>query len=548
VTADRPQLLHDLLRGPAAAGGRLAAVAPDGGSVTFGELDRRTAALAGWLDDQGERGDRIAVVADNGLAYLQLYYAVPRAGQILALVNQRLSPAEQAAVIAASEPRILVGDARYLDALPAIREQVPSLQAVVSFGSPRWQEALLHHPLAGTRTDLGTGEASSGDLASPDDPGAPAWLAFTSGSTGTPKGVIHTHRSLLAAARGSVEGRQVPEHGVYLFPFPMCHISGYNLLVQHATGSAVVLASRFRPDEFVATVNAHGVTSCSLAPTMLHALLAQLDDADREAPGNGAADSGNNAASAMPTLRAINYGSAAIAADLIDRATRRLNVDFHQGYGMTETGGNVTFLGPAGHRAGAAGDPGILRTAGRPHSQVEIAVVDEHGDPVAPGQAQAGEVVVRGDQVMSGYWRAADATRDAMIEGGWFRTGDIGRVDGQGRLVIVDRAKDVIITGGENVSSREVEDALSTHPGVDLVAVVGVPDPYWGEAICAVVVPLPGHSVAADDLIAHARARISAFKRPRHVVVTGALPLTPNGKIAKDRVRAFARAETGRNT
>jgi acyl-CoA synthetase (AMP-forming)/AMP-acid ligase II len=499
-------------------------VAPDGASVTFGELDRQTAALAGWLGDRGERGDRIAVVADNGLAYLQLYYAVPRAGRILALVNQRLSPAEQAAVIAASQPRILVGDARYLDALPGIRERVPSLEAVVSFRSPRWQEA-LRHPV------------------SPDDPGAPApaWLVFTSGSTGTPKGVIHTHRSLLAAVRGSVEGRRVPEHGVYLFPFPMCHISGYNLLVQHATGSAVVLASRFRPDEFMATVNAGKVTSCSLAPTMLHALLAHLDDADRGAPGEEAANPGNDAAPAMPTLRAINYGSAAISADLIDRATRRLNVDFHQGYGMTETGGNVTFLGPDGHRAGAAGEPEILRTAGRPHSRAEIAIVDEHGDPVATGQP--GEVAVRGDQVMSGYWRAAGATRDAMIEGGWFRTGDIGRLDGQGRLVIVDRAKDVIITGGENVSSREVEDALSTHPDVGMVAVVGVPDPYWGEAICAVVVPLPGHCVAADDLIAHARARISAFKRPRHVVVTGALPLTPNGKIAKDRVRVLARAQ-----
>jgi acyl-CoA synthetase (AMP-forming)/AMP-acid ligase II len=520
-------------------------VPPVGGTVTFGELDRQTAALAGWLDDQGERGDRIAVVADNGLPYLQLYYAVPRAGRILALVNQRLSPAEQVAVIAASEPRILAGDAGYLDALPAIREQVPSLETVVSFGSPRWHEALRHQSLAGTRTDARTGEASSGDPASPGDPGAPAWLVFTSGSTGTPKGVIHTHRSLLAAVRGSVEGRQVPEHGVYLFPFPMCHVSGYNLLVQHATGSAVVLASRFRPDEFVATVNAHGVTSCSLAPTMLHALLAHLDDADREAPGSEAADPGNGTAPAMPALRAINYGSAAISADLIDRATRRLNVDFHQGYGMTETGGNVTFLGPAGHRAGAAVDPDILRTAGRPHSQVEIGLVDGHGDPVSPGPGQIGEVVVRGDQVMSGYWRAADATTDAMIEGGWFRTGDIGRVDAEGRLVIVDRAKDIIITGGENVSSREVEDALTTHPDVDVVAVVGVPDPYWGEAICAVVVPLPGHSVPADDLIAHARARISAFKRPRHVVVTGALPLTSNGKVAKDRVRAFARAEIG---
>ena len=489
---DPARRLHDLLR----HGDRLAVVSPDGVTATFGELDRQTRSIAGWLSEHTEPGDRVAVVADNSLAYVQLYYAVPRAGRILALVNQRLSPAEQAAVITASEPRVLAGDARYLDALPALE---PPAETVVAFGSPRWREAAGHRPYDGPSAD----------------PGDPVWLVFTSGSTGTPKGVLHTHRSLLAAARGSVEGRQVPSGGVYLFPFPMCHISGYNVLVQHATGSAVVLAARFRPPEFVAAVNAYKVTSCSLAPTMLHALLAYLDETGET----------------MPTLRAIAYGSAAISADLLSRAIDRLGVDFHQGYGMTETGGNVTFLGPAAHRAGAAGDPAILRTAGHPHSAVEIGI-----------DSDTGEVLVRGEQVMSGYWRADPADAFTGRDGGrWLRTGDIGRTDADGRLSIIDRAKDVIITGGENVASREVEDALSTHPGVDMVAVVGVPDPYWGEAICAVVVPRAGSAPSADDLIAHARARLSAFKRPRHVVFTGALPLTSNGKIAKDQVRALAR-------
>jgi acyl-CoA synthetase (AMP-forming)/AMP-acid ligase II len=493
--------------GPAAAGDRPAVISPEGVTTTFGELDRQTASIAGWLDERGDRGDRIAVVADSGLPYVQLYYAVPRSGRILALVNQRLSPAEQAAAIAASEPRMLLGDGRCLQALPGIRDRVPSLEAVVSLDSPHWHEAARHRPFAGT-------EAGPGDR---------AWLIFTSGSTGTPKGVLHTHRSLLAAARGSVEGRQVPEHGVYLFPFPMCHIAGTNILVQHATGSAVVLAARFRPGEFVTAVNAYGVTSCSLAPTMLHKLLDHLD----------------GITVTMPTLRMVAYGSAAISAGLIGRALRQLNVDFHQGYGMTETGGNVTFLGPAEHRAGAAGEAGLLRTAGHPHSEVEIGIVDGRGDPVVPGEA--GEIVVRGAQVMSGYWNA-DQAAPAPSADGWLRTGDIGRIDAAGRLSIVDRAKDVIITGGENVPSREVEDVLSTHPDVDMVAVVGVPDEYWGEAICAVVVPLAGRSPSAADLVAHVRASIAGFKRPRHILFVDALPLTSNGKVAKDRVRILARA------
>ena len=461
-------------------------MSPDGATATFAELDQQTASIAGWLAERTEPGDRVAVVADNSLAYVQLYYAVPRAGRILALVNQRLSPAEQAAVIAAADPRIVAGDARYLDELPGSLD-------TVAFGSPEWaSEAVAHAPYAGPESD-------------PDDH---AWLVFTSGSTGTPKGVLHTHRTLLAAVRGSVEGRQVPEHGTYAFPFPMCHVSGYNILVQHSTGSGVVLMDRFRPGEFVAAVNAHGVTSCSLAPTMLHSLLSRLEDAGDE----------------MPTLKSIAYGSAAISADLLDRATRCLGVDFHQGYGMTETGGNVTFLGPADHRSG---DPEILRTAGYPHSRAEIRLLDE-----------TGEILVRGDQVMAGYWGVPDAISD-----GWLHTGDIGHLAPDGRLTIIDRAKDVIITGGENVSSREVEDALSTHPGVDQVAVVGLPDPYWGEAICAVVVPVSGQAPAEEDLIAYARERVSAFKRPRHVVFTGALPLTPNGKVAKDQVRALAQTE-----
>jgi acyl-CoA synthetase (AMP-forming)/AMP-acid ligase II len=185
-------------------------------------------------------------------------------------------------------------------------------------------------------------------------------LIFTSGSTGTPKGVLHSHRSLTAGVWGSVEGRSVRTADVYLFPFPMCHIAGYNVLVRHATQSTVVLSAHFRPEEFVEVVNRFQVASCSLAPTMLHALLPYVDD-------TGAC---------MPTRGEIAYGSAAMPADLMDRAISRLAVDFHQGYGMTETAGNVTFLRPDDHRLGIISDSSVIRTAGRPHSAVEIALVD----------------------------------------------------------------------------------------------------------------------------------------------------------------------------
>lgn len=500
MTAPRIDLIHELVSSAAAAvPDRHAIITPDGTGATFAEFDRQVDSVAAWVNERTQRGDRVAVIADNSASYARLYYGVPRSGRILTLINQRLSPGEQISQLASAEPKVLLGDARYLAALPDVVQRTPSLERVLTFDDPQWQRA-VHE---------------SGSFQDPVEPDEPAWLLFTSGSTGTPKGVLHTHRSITTAVRGTVAGRSVRRGGVYLLPFPMCHIAGYNMLVHHGAHSTVLPVAAFRPDDFVAAVNAHHVTSCSLAPTMLHALLAHLEQTGTE----------------LPTLRDVSYGSAAIPAELLRRALARLDVGFHQGYGMTETGGNVTFLGPADHRAGADGDAAILATAGRPHDEVEVRI--------ATGDGGVGEILIRGAQVAAGYW---PGLTPAPVDG-WLPTGDIGRIDDTGRLVIVDRSKDVIITGGENVSSREVEDVLSGHPDVDQVAVVGVPDEYWGEAICAVVVAVPDHHPSAEALITHVRSRLAAFKRPRHVLFVDSLPLTSNGKVAKDAVRARARQE-----
>lgn len=478
-----PPLLHHLVSDAAAiAPDRPAIIAEDGTVTTFSEFDRAITAASGWIASRTALGDRVAVIADNGPNYAALYYAVPRAGRILVLINQRLSADEHLAQLATAAPTLVLGDARYLEPL--------SRPDTIDFDDEQWTAATQS-------TQWPVPEEPS-----PDDP---AWLLFTSGSTGTPKGVVHTHRSITTAVRGSIAGRSVRPGGVYLLPFPMCHIAGYNMLVHHAAQSTVLPVAAFRPDAFAAAVNQYRVTSCSLAPTMLHSLLAHLDETGTR----------------LPTLRDIAYGSSAIPAALLRRALDRLDVGFHQGYGMTETGGNVTFLGPDDHRAGAAGDTAVLATAGRPHADVQIRI------------APNGEILVRGDQVAHRYWPDTPTTD----EDGWLHTGDVGYLDAEGRLVVTDRLKDIIITGGENVSSREVEDVLSSHPDVDHVAVVGVPDPYWGEAICAVVVPTGSTPPDADALIAYVRERIAAFKRPRHVVFVEALPHTTSGKVAKQVLR-----------
>lgn len=479
-------LLHQLITAAAAeAPDRPAIIGPDGTAIGFAQFDDQIRATAGWVAARSQPGDRVAVVADNSAAYARLYYGVPRSGRILVLINQRLSSTEHMAQLASVRPALVVGDSGYLAALAG------ASCPVVPFEDAEWHD--------------GWQDAADPPI-SPDDP---AWLLFTSGSTGAPKGVVHTHRSLLAAVRGTIAGRSVRPGGVYLLPFPMCHIAGYNMLVHHGAGSTVLPVPAFRPEAFAEAVNTYGVTSCSLAPTMLHSLLAHLEETGTE----------------LPSLRDIAYGSAAIPADLLRRAIARLGVGFHQGYGMTETAGNVTFLGPDDHRSG---DAAVLASAGRPHADVQIRI---------DGPGSVGEILVRGAQVAAGYWPDGSATVD-----GWLHTGDIGYLDDGGRLVVSDRLKDVIITGGENVSSREVEDVLCRHPGVDQVAVVGVPDPYWGEAICAVVVRHAGAAVTAADIVGQVRAGLAGFKRPRHVLFVDALPLTSTGKIAKDAVRQYARA------
>ncbi|WP_422746604.1 AMP-binding protein [Mycobacterium sp. WMMD1722] len=491
-------LLHELVSAAAADHPhRPAVIAPDGSLRTFAEFDRDIRAVASWVRAHTDPGDRVAVIGDNSLAYAQLYYGVPRARRLLTLINQRLDPAEQLAQLLRTEPAVLVADRVHLERHTELKA-VRSLRQIAVTDPPPWRDA-----------------AATEEPEPTADPADAAWLLFTSGSTGSPKGVVHSHDSILAAVRGSVEGRAVAAGGVYLLPFPMCHIAGYNMLVQHAVGATVVLAAQFRAEAIAATIRTLGVTSCSLAPTMLHALLTHLDQTG----------------SALPTLRSIAYGSAAIPADLLRRALNRLDVDFHQGYGMTETGGNVTFLGPQEHRAGAGGDADVLSGAGRPHSGVSLRIAED------------GEILIRGPQVAARYWPDLPATD----EQGWLRTGDVGRIDSVGRLFVVDRRKDIVVTGGENVSSREVEDVLTGHPGIEMAAVVGVPDEYWGEAVCAVVVPAAGHDLSEDGVIRHVRERLSAFKRPRHVLFVGELPMTTNGKIAKDMVRSQARATLSRD-
>ena len=506
-------MLHELALDPTVAPDPAPALVTAEGTWSRGELRDATSHLAGAAATLVRPGGRIAVVADSRPEVVALLLGIPAAGRVVVPINVRLTPAEIADQIARAGAEAVVGTGDELDRLGA---------------------ALPHGPGAPTTVGLdpGSGDVSVESLlVAPATPGPPpspkpddpAWIIATSGTTGPPKGAVLTARSLGAAVASTAVARPLAADDVYLYPFPLYHVSAYNVLHALSRGRPVVLPRRFDAGTVVELAGRHRVTVMSLAPTMLRMLLDHL--AARPDP-----------AAALADLRTIAYGAAPMPAALLAEASEALGVGFAQGYGMTELSGNAVFLGPDDHTRGLAGEERLLRAAGWPGPGVELQVVDDEGRARAPGEP--GEVWIRGEQVFAGYWEDPTATAAAFRDG-WLRTGDVGTLDQDGLLTIVDRAKDIIVTGGENVASREVEDVLGRHPQVARVAVVGVPDERWGEAVWAAVVVRRDGGPTPDpaELVVWAREHLAAFKAPKQVVLVSDLPVNSGGKVVKAELR-----------
>ncbi len=460
-------------------------------------VDRQVAGLRATTPP----GARVAVHAENTASYVALLYAAPTAGRTLVPLNTRLGHDALASQLARTDTALLLGD------------------PVPGFDGPTLPLGEL------------PGSTRPGSPESHRDPHDVAWIIFTSGSTGRPKGVLLTHASLAAAVAGTAAARPLADDEVYAYPFPLFHVAAYNVVHAHGRRRPVVLPRRFDAAELIRMCHDHRVTAVSLAATMLRMLLDAL--------------AGHPDLTPPPTLRTIAYGAAPMPAGLLREAHDVLGCDFAQGYGMTELSGNAVFLPPDAHRRGLAGETSLLTAAGWASPGVDVRIVDDQGEPVGPDEP--GEVTIRADQVCAGYLDDETAT-NAAIRDGRLHTGDIGTLDATGLLRIVDRAKDIVVTGGENVASREVEDVLRAHPSVADVAVVGLPDDRWGEAVTAVVVTrdrftgapdtiLPAPPTVAEALRRHVGDRLAGYKKPKRVFLTAALPVNASGKPDKPTLR-----------
>ena len=482
----------------------------EGRTITHRAFAERAFRLTAALRRRGvARGDRVAILAENCPEYLESYAAGELGGWASVTVNYRLAAPEIDTILSDSEPKAIIVGAEFLDRL-----------------SPEASSRLEHVLVIGDASSDVSYEAALAAEQPEPPPAAPepddcAYLIYTSGTTGRPKGVMLSHRGMMEAARITALEKLTQPVDRFALSMPLYHIGGRLTSLSYALqGCTMVLHRNFRPQEFFESLRKNHVTATLLAPTMLGDLL-ETTPADRES---------------LPALTRLFYSAAPMPEALLRRGVKAFGPIFTQFYGMTESAGPGTVLHAHQHILDGPGHVvRRLRSAGQPMIGCDVQVVDPDGVRCPVGES--GEIVIRSPSVMTGYWRNPQATAETIRQG-WLHTGDVGTEDEEGFVFVIDRLKDMIISGGENIYSREVEDALASHPGVIEAAVIGRPDARWGESVLAFVVRRAAPGVTEESLIDHCRRMIAPYKRPREIRFVDNLPKLPNGKVEKVKLRA----------
>lgn len=487
--------------------------------LTYREFGERVSRLANAIRSLGvASGDRTAYLALNCHQLLEGYYGVLAAGAVLLPLNVRLSPEELTYILNHAEPRVLFVGPELMPLYQKIAPGLTSVREVVSLEGerPEWFHGHDYETLLG--------EASTERPDLEIDENAMAELFYTSGSTGRPKGVVMTHRNLYLHAMNCQAANAYRDSDRLLYMVPLFHVNGWGA-PHYLTmlGGRHVMLRRFSAAEFCRLVQEEQITRTAGVPAMFNAILA-YPDLDRYD---------------LSSLREVIIGGAPASPTLITALEKRLGCQAFCGYGLTETSPVLTIARPTDALQQRQSDEERQQrqaTTGLPIPGIELRVVDNTGHEVPTDNQSVGEIVVRSNVVMDGYFRDPEATAAAIVDG-WFHTGDMAVIDGEGYITIVDRKKDIIISGGENISSVEVEKVLSAHPAVYECAVVAIPDAQWGEVPLAFVALRENQSVTADDLIAHCRAHLGGFKVPKAIEFRAELPKGGTGKILKTELR-----------
>jgi long-chain acyl-CoA synthetase len=481
-----------------------------GRQYSWAELRERVASLAAGLASLGlAEGDRVAILSLNSDRYYESIFAIPWAGYCVVPLNTRWALLENDYAVRDSGTRVLLFDDTFSEQARQLLADIDDLGEAIYMGDgdcPDWARA--YEELVASHEPMENTGRCDNDMAG---------IFYTGGTTGFPKGVMQSHRAIWASAIGSLPEFQMTRDSTYLHVAPMFHMADFagGMGTTLGAGKNVVLQA-FDPAQVLRTIAQERVTHVLLVPAMIKMVLNHPDAASAD----------------MSSLELIIYGASPMPAATLEQCMSTWpTVGLVQAYGQTELAPVATMLSAPDHRAGGE----RLKSAGRPTAINDIRIVDEEGNDCPRGTS--GEVVVRGPHTMIGYWNKPEETSKALQDG-WVFTGDAAYFDDNGYLFIVDRVKDMVVTGGENVFTTEVENAVISHEAVQDVAVIGIPHPEWGEAVHAIVILHPGQSVTEDELIAHCRERIAGYKLPKSFSFRDEpLPLSGAGKVLKTELR-----------
>ncbi|MGA6966712.1 MAG: long-chain-fatty-acid--CoA ligase [Xanthobacteraceae bacterium] len=501
----------DLIKRGSALYGTQAALLFEGRQFTFAEQAARMFRLANALLGNGlKKQERVAVLARNCSEYIEIFGACEIAGFVAINLNVRLSDAELATICQDSQPSAMICSKDSLAQARALAAQLSSIRIRIAIGSEDADASSYEHLVSESSADEPTATASPSDI---------AYLMYTSGTTGGPKGVMISHAAMVEATRMLSHEGGISSTDKALIVMPLFHLGGkieqmnFNLM-----GAEVVLKAAFDAEDILDTIEKERVTAAHFAPAMIQRLLDVLETKPYD----------------VSTLRCVHYASAPMPGPLLRRALDRMGPVFVQVYGMTECLIG-TILKSHEHLVSSPEGERRLRSAGQPLLGNEVKIVREDGTACHTGEI--GEILFRSPTIMSGYWNKPELTAEA-IRDGWIHTQDLGFVDGSKFVYVVDRKRDMIISGGENIYSWEVEEALRAHPDVADVAVIAVPDEVWGESVKACVQMRPGRSASELELIDYTRSKIASYKKPRSIDFVQSLPRLFNGKIDKKALRA----------
>ena len=480
---------------------------------TFSEIDMNSNRFANGLLGLGVRKqDRVAIFAENCVEYVEVDWALYKAGMVRVAINPLLSPGEVAYIIKDSQANTVVVTPRLGKMVLQAQDQLPEVKNFICLSRPEagmteYARFISSQPASPPGIDVREDDLSM--------------LFYTGGTTGVPKGAMHTHESILQVLQNlQAEFWRLRPSDVFLSGGSLAHANGFRAMTGFLEGAKFIIPEQFVPEEIFATVEKEKVTLLSTVPTTLIRLCGspQVHKFD------------------LSSLRLITYGAAPIPTQKLVEALRIFGNRLGQSYGQAESLMAISHMDIEDHVPnGSEREVRKLASAGRPYMANEVRVVDREDRDVKVGEI--GEVIVKSKINMKGYWRNEKATAEALRDG-WVYTGDLGTLDEDGYLYLIDRKKDMIISGGYNIYAREVEEVLYTHPAVDAAAVIGVPDEEWGESVKAVVVLKPGMKASEQEIIQFCKEKLASFKKPKSVDFVPELPKTSIGKISKKDLKA----------